>query len=138
MRVGVSEFLEKVSRLKKKQEKIDALKHNDSYVIRTVLQGAFDPRIKWLLPEGEPPYTPNSLVDQENVFIHEVRKLVYFVENGAPRLTTAKRERIFIELLEAVDPRDAKLICSIKEKKMPWPGITAEIVKEAFPGLITP
>jgi uncharacterized protein DUF6433 len=136
MRIGVGEFLEQVSKTRKKQDKVAALKHNDSYVLRTVLQGAFDPRIKWVLPEGEPPYTPNSLVDQENVFIHDCRKLKYFIEGGAPNLTPVKRERMFIELLEAVDPRDAKLICSMKDKKLPWPGITAELVKEAFPGLL--
>jgi hypothetical protein len=136
MRVGVAEFLEKVSKLKKKEERIDALKANDSFVIRTILQGAFDPRVKWALPEGEPPYKPNDLVDQENVLIHDARKLIHFIEGGTPGLKQLKREAIFIEMLESVAPADAKLLCSIKEKKLPWKGITPEIVKEAFPGLL--
>ena len=45
-RVGVAEFLDKISKLKKKEDKVNALKANDSFVIRTVLQAAFDPRIK--------------------------------------------------------------------------------------------
>jgi hypothetical protein len=136
MRVGVAEFLEKVSKLKKKDEKIAALRHNDSFVIRTVLQGAFDPRIVWLLPEGEPPYKPNDLVDQENVLIRDSRKLVYFVEGGYPNLKQVKREQLFIEMLETVTPLDAKMLCAVKEKKLPWKGITADIVKEAFPGML--
>jgi hypothetical protein len=44
---------------------------------------------------------------------------------------------MFIELLENVAPADAKLLCSIKEKKLPYKGITADIVKEAFPDLIS-
>ena len=43
---------------------------------------------------------------------------------------------LFIEMLESVAPADAKLLCAIKEKKLPWKGITPEIVNEAFPGLL--
>ena len=135
-RVGVAEFLEKVSKLKKKEEKVEALKFNDSFVLRTILQGAFDPRIKFLLPEGDPPYRVNDLVDQENVLIKDARKLVYFVEGSHPNMKQVKREQLFIEMLETVAPADAKLLLAIKEKKLPWKGITADIVKEAYPGLL--
>ena len=136
MRIGVAEFLEKVSKLKNKQEKIDALRHNDSYVLKTILQGAFDPRVKWLLPPGEPPYKTNDLQDQENVLIRDARKLAYFVEGPYPNLKQIKRELMFIEMLETIAPADAKMLCVIKEKKLPWKSITVDIVKEAFPNLI--
>lgn len=136
MQVSVAEFLEKVGKLKRTQEKVDALKANDSYVLRVVLQGAFDPSVKWLLPEGEPPYKPNDLVDQEHVLINEARKILYFVEGFYDDLPTTKREQMFIELLERVSPKDAKLLCAIKEKKLPFNGITLSHVKDAFPGMI--
>jgi len=136
MRVGVAEFLEKVAKLKKPQEKVDALKANDSFVIRTILQAVFDPRIKFLLPEGEPPYKPNDLVDQENVLIRDARKLVHFVEGGNPGLKQVKREALFIEMLETITPADAKLLVALKDKKMPFKGITADIVQQAFPDLL--
>jgi len=136
MRVGVAEFLEKVSKLKKKEDKVEALKSNDSYVIRTILQGAFDPRIKWLIPEGTPPFKVNQLVDQENVLIKEARKLVYFVDGGGNNLKPLKRETMFIEFLESLAPADAIMICAIKEKKLPWKGITVDIINEAYPNFI--
>jgi hypothetical protein len=136
MRIGVSEFLEKVNKLKKKEEKVAALQHNDSFIIRTILQGALDPRVKWLLPEGTPPYKPSELVDQENVLLREARRLIHFVEGGNPDLKQMRRETLFVELLESVAPSDAKLLCSIKDKKLPFKGITVDIVKEAFPGLL--
>jgi hypothetical protein len=137
MRVGVAEWLEKVSKLKKKEEKIEALRENDSYIIRTILQGAFDPRIKWLLPSGVPPYKPNQLVDQENVLLKDARKLVYFVEGGPhPTMSSLKRETMFVEFLETLAPADAVLICNIKEKKLPWKGITVDIINEAYPNFI--
>lgn len=135
MRIGVAEFLEKVSKLKKKEDKVNALKANDSYVLRTILQGAFDPRVKWALPEGVPPFRKNDLVDQENVLIKDARKLVYFVEGG-PNLKPLKRETMFIEFLESLAPADADMIIAIKEKKLPWKGITEDMVREAFPNML--
>ena len=82
-----------------------------------------------------PPYKPTELVDQENVLIREARKLVYFVEGFHHNLTPTKRELMFIELLEAVAPKDAELLCAIKEKKLPFKGIIAEHVTEALPGI---
>jgi Family of unknown function (DUF6433) len=136
MKVGMAEFLEKVSKLKKKEEKIEALRHNDSYQLRSVLQGAFDPRVKFLLPPGDPPYKVNDLNDQEGVLLREIRKLAYFVEGPYPGLKQVKREQMFIELLENVAPADAKLLLAMKEKKLPFKGLTEEMVKEAFPGLL--
>jgi Family of unknown function (DUF6433) len=135
-RVGVAEFLEKVSKLGTEQEMIDALKFNDSVILRMVLQGAYDPAVKWLLPPGKPPYKVNELVDQENVFIREHRKLTYFVEGFYPNLPQTKREQMFIELLENIAPADAEMLCAIKDKEFPWPRITEEVVRTAFPDMI--
>ena len=136
MQIGIAEFLENVSRLKKKDEKINALRYNDSFVLRTILQGAYHPNVVWLLPEGVPPYTPNVLVDQENVLIRECRKLEYYIEGPFPGLNQIKRETMFVQMLENVAPKDALLLCALKEKKLPWKGIDKELVKEAFPELI--
>jgi Family of unknown function (DUF6433) len=136
MVVGIAEYLESVSKMKKKEDRIAALRKSDGFPLRTILQGAFDPRIKWLLPEGTPPYKPNELVDQEHVLIRESRKLAYFVEGGHPNLKQLKREAMFIELLENCAPADAKLLCAIKEKTLPWKNINIELVNEAFPGFI--
>ena len=136
MRVGVAEFLEKLSKLKKREDKVEALRMNDSYVLRTILQGAFDPRIEWLLPPGTPPYKPSPLVDQENVLIKDARKLAYFVRGGGDNLKPLKRESMFVEILEAVAPADALMLCAIKDKKLPWKGITVDIINEAYPNFI--
>lgn len=136
MQIGLYEFLEKVSKLKRTQEKIDALKHNDSIPLRIIMQGAFDPKVVWLLPPGEPPYKPSDYPDQQHILIKECQKLRYFVKGFHDELPQAKREAMFVEMLERVDPNDAKLLCAIKEKKMPFNGITLNHVKEGLPGLI--
>ena len=135
MQIGLGEFLEKVSKLKLRQEKIDALKANDSFPLRVILQGAFDPNVTWLLPEGIPPYKPNELVDQENVLIKEARRIQYFIKGFHDNLTPVKREQMFVELLENVCPKDAELLVAIKEKRLPIKGITPEHVQEGLPGI---
>jgi len=134
--LGMYEFLHKVSKLKKTQEKVDNIKGNDTMALRIVLQAVFDPTVKFLLPEGEPPYKPNSIVDQQHVFHREADKIRYFVDGFYPTLNQAKRESMFVEFLERIDPHDAKLVLAMKDKKMPFPGITIQHVKEALPGLI--
>lgn len=136
MILGISEILEKASQITDRMERISFLQKNSSVSLHTVLQGAFDPRIKWLLPEGEPPYKPNDLVDQQHIFFSEYRKMYLFVEGGNNDLKQLRRETLFVELLERVDPKDAKLLLAIKDKHMPYPGITEDVVKEAFPGLL--
>ena len=137
MQIGLCEFLLKVSKLKRTQEKIDAIRANDSLPLRVILQGAFDPTVEWMLPEGEPPYKPNDLVDQQHVLIRDIEKLRYFVKGFYDNLPQTKREAMFVELLERVDKEDAKLLIAIKDKKLPFNGITLQHVTEGLPGLIT-
>lgn len=135
MQIGVAEFLEKVSKLKRTQEKIDALKANDSLVLRIILQAGYDPKIKWALPEGAPPYKPNDLVDQEHILIKDCDKIKYFIEGFYDNLPALKRETMFVEFLERLAPKDAELLLTMKDKK-PVKGITLQHVTEALPGLI--
>jgi len=134
--LGVSEILEKASQISDRGERIAFLQKNSSVPLHTVLQGAFDTRIKWLLPEGEPPYKPNDLVDQQHVFFSECRKMYLFVDGGNNDLKPLRREALFVQMLERVDPKDAKLLLAIKDKHMPYPGITEDVIREAFPGLL--
>lgn len=135
MRIGLAEFLEKVGKLKRTQEKIDALAANDCIQIRILLQACYDPSVVWLLPEGIPPYKPNDLVDQEHVLIKECEKLRYYIKGFYDNLPQLKRESMFVQLLENVAPKDAELLCLIKDKK-PIKGITLEHVTKGLPGLI--
>lgn len=136
MNLAIFEILQKASEISKKQEKVDFLRKMYNPALGIVLRGAFDPSIVWALPEGEPPYKPSDFPDTHGVLYNEVRKFYLFVKDGHPTLTQLKREQLYIQLLESVHPEDAKLLLSIKEKKLPYKGITANLIKEAFPGLL--
>jgi hypothetical protein len=42
---------------------------------------------------------------------------------------------LFIQFLETIDKDDAKLMIAVKDKKIPFKGITSNMVKKAFPDL---
>ena len=136
MRLGIFQIFEQAAALKTVQEKIDFLRAQQSPALLTILKYAYDPKLVWDLPDGAPPYKPCIYPAQEMRLMSEVRRLYLFVKGGNPNLTKIKREALYIELLESIHPQDAELLNSIKEKKIPYKGITAKLVKEAFPSLI--
>ena len=136
MRLGIFQILEKAAEQKAAADKIAVLQENAGPALYTILKYAYDPNIVWDLPEGEPPYKPCPFPAQEMRLFAEIRRLYLFIKGGNPNLTKLRRETLFIELLESVHPSDAKVLVAIKDKKLPYKGITAKLVKEAFPGLI--
>lgn len=137
MRKSVAEILEEVAALKKREDKIAKLRENVSNVVMLkILQWAYDPRIKWQLPYGDVPYNPTKYLDQEGNLYNEARRLYLFVEGGNPNLNQVRREFLFIQLLETLSPKEAKLLEAVKDKKIPYKGITEKLIEEAFPGLI--
>ena len=130
------EILTKVNNAKDKPAKIAVLKKHDSVALRQVLKGAFDPKIKWDLPEGVPPFKRNDApagTEHTSLFA-ETRRLWHFVKDADPNLTKAKREMMFIQLLEGLQEDDADLMIAVKEKTLNkrYKGLTDAVVKEAF------
>jgi hypothetical protein len=136
MKLGLAEILKKASEIEKKADKIEWFRRNDSPALRALLKYAFDPKVKFLLPEGAPPYKPNTLPDLQSVLYSELRKLYLFIEGGNDNLKPTRREYLFIQLLENLDKDDAELIAAVKDKKVPYKGITKKFVEEIYPGLL--
>lgn len=136
MKRSISELLKRADDAPTKQEKIDVLRQIDSPAIRRIIELAYNPSYVWLLPKGKAPYKPSEFNDQEGRLYGEIRRLYLFLEGGNPNLTTVRREFLFIQLLESVDPADAELLCSIKDGKLPYKSLTKNLIKEAYPGLL--
>jgi len=134
-RMSIYELLEQVSKQKTPADKVQKLKEVANGPLVSILKYAFDPEIKFALPKGAPPFKPCPFVDQQGMLYTEARRLYLFVEGGNPSLTKLRRESLFIQLIESIDPNDAKLINCVKDKKLPFKGITAKVVIEAFPNL---
>jgi hypothetical protein len=137
MRKGIAEILKEISEEKDAiKKKIMLANQNTNQGVMNMLRLAFDPEIKFNLPDGEPPYKPCSYLDQQAMLYNSIRKMYLFINDGDPKIPKAKREMLFINMLESLDPEDAKLLLAVKEKKMPYKGITKKLVTETFPGLI--
>ena len=131
-----SETLEKVGKLKTKKEKIEHLQKYNTEALRMVIKSSFDPKMEWLLPEGEVPYTPAEVPEgtEHNVLASEARKLYHFIKGGNPQITQNKREAMFVQMLEGLHEDEAKLLVAAKDKKLHqvYKGLSANVVKEAF------
>ena len=136
IKLTLYEILEKCVEFKKKEERVAALQYNESPAMRAVLQCMFDPKIEVLLPEGEPPFKPSQF-DEPGYLFANLRKLNIFVKGGVgyENVAKIKREMLFIGFLESLNPTEAKLVLSMKEKKSPFKNLTEDVVLAAFPGL---
>lgn len=101
--------------------------------IKIILKHMFDPNIKFLLPEGAPPYTTKDL--EPTALFAEIRRFYLYVDGGHATLKQGRREHLFQQFLEALIPGDAELVLAMKDKKSPYKSLTKALVKKAFPDL---
>ena len=132
----VHEIFTKINNAKDKPKKIEVLKRYDTTYIRQILKAAFDPKIKWVLPEGTPPYIANeSPVGTEHSLLkNEARRLYLFIEGGDNTINKTRKETLFIQMLEGLHKTEAELLINVKNKTLnkTYKGLTEQLVKETF------
>ena len=139
------EIFTKVNNAKDKPKKVAVLRQYRSEALENFLMAAFNPSITWLLPEGDVPYIPNEAPDgtEHTRLSHEARKLHHYVQRegtpqgsflGNPDINSAKREMMFIQLLEGLSAGEAEDLCLAKEQSLnkKYKGLNANVVREAF------
>ena len=133
----VFEVFDRVENAKTNEEKIEWLQKHNVHALRDVLRGTFDTVIEWNLPPGEPPYQANIPESVPSSLLKQHTQFKYFVKGPvSDGLTSVKREQMFIRLLEAIHPADAKVVIKMINNEQPSDSITKELVEEAFPTLI--
>lgn len=104
--------------------------------LKTILRCTYHKNIVFDLPQGDPPYkameTPENM--GHNRLPKEIRKFEYFLPTT--NLNAIRREKIFIELLEAVSPEEAKVVLMVKNKKMTYKGFNRKLIEEALPEIL--
>ena len=132
----ISEILEKVSKVKTKQEKVGLLREYNHDALRMVIKASFDPKIVWDLPDGEVPYIRNEVPEgtEHTSLSYESRKLYHFIKGGDNQINQKKREDMFVQLLEGLHESEAAVLVAAKDKKLHqvYKGLSANVVKEAF------
>jgi len=138
VRLGLAEVLELTSKIHRREDQIEFLRRHNSEPLRGILKFTYDPDIEWLLPPGAPPYRPCEQMDQQGQLYRLMPKIYeMFIKGGSyANLRPSKREALFVSTLESIDPKDAELLCYAKDKCILTPHVTADLVAEAFPGLL--
>jgi hypothetical protein len=136
-RLGVSEILKLISDLPEELDRQRSLATcADNTVLMMTLKYMFDPDIAFDLPEGDPPFKENEFLDQQSNYYSEFRRMHLFIKGGNPNLTDMRRQTLFVQFIEGLDPADAKLVLAMKDKRSPYSNITEELVRKTFPGLL--
>lgn len=160
----VFEVFELASKQRSNSKKVEILKTYEHDSVKTILIWNFDESVISLLPEGEVPYS--DLNDQsvysgtlsENLsreaaggesatkqdllgtgktsLRKEYQNLYHYVKGGNDSLSSIRREMMFINLLQGLHPKEAELICLVKDKKLITKyNIGFSVVQEAYPDI---
>ena len=136
----IHEIFELVSEQRTKAKRVEILKEYRDDSVTAVLIWNFDQRVQSAIPDGQVPYEPNDVpVGTDHTSLRrEWKTLYHFIKGGNPTLSGLRRESMFIQLLEGLHPKEAEIICLVKDKnlKSEYPKITLDVVKEAYPDIV--
>lgn len=136
----VHEILTEVSKQRTDDLKVELLrvKYSDHVPLQRILKMNFCDTIIPILPDGTPPFNREKIDGPSRASLWAYAKnFAYFVRSAqSAKLKPLQVEKIFIEMLEAVDPEEADMICMAKDKKLTdkW-DMSVDVVKAAFPQL---
>jgi hypothetical protein len=160
----IFEILELASRQRSNAKKVEVLKTYENDALKAIFIWNFDETVISLLPEGPVPYgdvkdqnvysgnlsdnlsrearggesaTQQDLQGRGRTSLRrEYRNLYHFVKGGNDSLSTIRREMMFINILEGLHPKEAELLCLVKDKHLTTKyKISFENVKEAYPDI---
>ena len=140
MKKNIHEIFEEFEQASSRKDKIAVLQKNDSYALRQVLKGSFDPKIEFII-EKVPYYSPSDApIGLGYTTISQELKRVYLFQKDNPKrdpnLSKERVEVILIQMLENLEAKEAVVFMNMLLKKQKVKGLTDKIVQEAFPGLI--
>ena len=110
--------------------RVEFLKKNESFELKSVLQGAFNEKVQFNLPTGTPPPfkkgTPLPFKNSISAFAGLLQEKKTMLREGA-----------FLKILGSCTDEEAKILIAIKDKRLNdlYKGITLEIASAAFPKL---
>ena len=160
----VFEILELASAQRTAAKKVEVLQKYEDNSVKSVLIWNFDDSVISMIPEGEVPYgdpneqsafdgslsenianetkgglsaTGQDLDGRNKTSLRKEWNVLYnFVKGGNDSLTKTRREMMFINLLRGLHPKEAELLCLVKDKQLQSKyKLTKAIVSEAYPDI---
>ena len=158
----VFEILDAASSQRSKAKKVEALRKYEHPSVKMIFVWNFDESVISLLPPGAVPYgetnaqttfagtLSDNLIKEaqggesatgqdldgrgKTSLRREYQNLYHYVKGGNDKLTTTRREMMFINLLEGLHPRESEILILTKDKKLTDKyKIPLDVVKEAYP-----
>ena len=136
----IHEIFELVSEQRTKAKRVEILKEYRDDSVTAVLIWNYDERVQSAVPDGQVPYKENEVpVGTDHTSLRrEWKTLYHFIKGGNPSLSNLRRETMFVQLLEGLHPKEAEIICLVKDKELEsvYPKVTLDVVKQAFPDIV--
>lgn len=121
--------------LKKAEDDIRTIMlHKDNRYLRNLMEAAYLPSKKLNLPEGVPPYKPNSMEEAQvspGVFWQVANKLSIYQQEH-PKSVVMKVETSFIQALETLSKSEALTLLAVKDQTLHkmYKGLTYEALQK--------
>ena len=160
----IFEILELLDAQKTNAKKVEVLRNYEHDSIKTIFVWNYDSSVISLLPPGPVPYgetnaqttfagtlseniakeaaggesaTGQDLDGRNKTSIrHEYKNFYHFVQGGNNSLTTTRREMIFINMLQGLHPKEAEVLCLVKDKDLESKyNVSIDQVKQAYPNM---
>lgn len=134
------EVFDEIANEKSVVRRREILKENESDVLKQVLQGAFHPSIKFILP-SIPPYKPSEApAGMSYIKMNDVMQRIYLFVEGSVKTPTdfsaEKRSNLLIEWLENLEAKEALVLLGMLRKNLAVRYLTPGLINDVFPGLI--
>lgn len=156
------EILELACSQRTRPKKIEVLQKYQNDALISLFIWNYDESVISLIPPGEVPYSSNSDITPGNTTLseaiknqiddkmvdavggnqrtslrEETSKFYNFIKGGNDTLSSIRRETIFIQLLEGLHPKEAEILCLVKDKKLTDKyNLSFDLVKEAYPFIV--
>ena len=160
----IFEILDLVNAQKTNAKKVEVLQNYEHESIKTIFVWNYDSSVISLLPPGPVPYgetnaqttfagtlseniakeaaggesaTGQDLDGRNKTSIrHEYQNFYHFVKGGNNELSTTRREMIFINMLQGLHPKEAEVLCLVKDKDLESKySVSIDQVKQAYPNM---
>ena len=132
------EILDLVNEQKTKAKKVSVLREYRDDSLTAILIWQFDDSVQSAMPEGPVPYKPNEVpVGTDHTSLRrEWKTLYHFIRGGNDTLNNLRRETMFVQMLEGLHPKEAEIICLVKDKRLTDVyNVTRAQVEEAYPDI---
>lgn len=134
----IFEVLELVCLQKTNEEKIKILKEYEDPSLKSIFIWNYDESVQSAVPEGPVPYKENEVpIGTDHTSLRrEYRNLYHFIKGGNDKLSSLRRETMFIQMLEGLHPQEAEIISLVKDKQLQTKyDISFDVVQKAYPDI---